>query len=86
MSSAVAPIVEDCGDQNPTTPVTSPNADYALLFGAGPQNVSICAKRPRAVCGTNEDGVISGDDVIALQNDVNPPPSTTIQSFGLPAT
>ena len=77
MSSAVAPTVEDCGDQNPTTTATSPNADYSLLFGAGPQTISICAKRPRAVCGTNEDGVISGDDVIALQNDVTPPPSTT---------
>ena len=30
-----------------------------------------------AVCGTNEDGVVGGDDVIALQNDVSPPPSTT---------
>ena len=69
--------VEDCVDQMPTTTATSPNADYLLAFGTGPVSVDLCAKRPRVVCGTDEDGVISGDDVIALQNDVNPPPSTT---------
>ena len=75
--TSVAVRVEDRNDQNPTTTASSPNGNYTLSFGVGPQNVEIEALRPLAVCGTNEDGVVGGDDVIALQNDVSPPPSTT---------
>jgi len=75
--TSVAVTVEDCDDQIPTTTATSPNGYYSLTFGVGPQAAEICSSRPMAACGSLEDGVISGDDVIALQNDVAPPPSTT---------
>jgi hypothetical protein len=67
-----ATTVEEC-DHSPTTLVTSPNGEYTLACGSGPLNVDLCASRPRVACGSDEDGVLSGDDVIDLQNALPPP-------------
>jgi hypothetical protein len=69
---SVATTVRGCSG-SPTTPVGSPNGDYTLSFGAGPVNVDLCASRPLVVCGSDEDGVISGDDVEFLAIAVIPP-------------
>jgi len=67
MSSQPVTVQEDDGD--PSTTATSPDAEYSLDF-SGPVNAELNASRPLVVCGTAEDGVISGDDVLALQNSI----------------
>jgi len=65
MSSAVN--VLDCDDTANDIPAA--NATYTLPFGDGPlAQVCICAERPKADCSALEGGVISGNDLLLIQD------------------
>jgi uncharacterized repeat protein (TIGR01451 family) len=59
--------VEDCG--NPANFDPADDATYTLSFGDGPiPQICICASRPKADCNGYEGGVISGADLILLED------------------
>jgi streptogramin lyase len=75
--TSAAVTVEDCADGVPST--TAGDGTYTLGFGPGPiAQVCLCAHRPKADCNGFEGGVISGNDLIELQDfvaQIGPPPT-----------
>lgn len=75
--TAAAVTVEDCDDAVPST--TADDATYSLAVGPGPiAQICLCAHRPKADCNGSEGGVISGNDLLLLQDfvaQIGPPPT-----------
>jgi uncharacterized repeat protein (TIGR01451 family) len=65
--SSVAVTVKDCNNTANNTLANS--SGYSLPFGDGPiSQICICATRPKADCNGFEGGVISGADLVLLED------------------